>query len=184
MRKLIALLLAMVMVFALAACGQKTPSDDPGTQTPPEEDTPPADEPGAEDPDTIPPEERFVLYGLVGDVLKDIQIIRSDKLGAQSNEVKCAVTVLTTLKTMAGREFSIGTDYSGPYGTPEKEYEILIGTMVFHSPQAGHRPIHFELSFPHDLQNHTVFVFTVAIVSFVIFYTNLKERFFTSFRMT
>jgi hypothetical protein len=34
---------------------------------------------------------------------------------------------------------------------------------VFHSPQAGHLPIHFGLSFPHSLQNHTVFVFTVAI---------------------
>lgn len=34
-------------------------------------------------------------------------------------------------------------------------------TIVFHSPQAGHRPIHFGLSFPHDLQNHTVFVFAI-----------------------
>ena len=38
-------------------------------------------------------------------------------------------------------------------------------TIVFHSPHAGHLPIHFGLSFPHDLQNHIVFVFTVAIMS-------------------
>ena len=36
-------------------------------------------------------------------------------------------------------------------------------TIVFHSPHAGHLPIHFELSFPQDLQNQTVFVFSVAI---------------------
>ena len=35
-------------------------------------------------------------------------------------------------------------------------------TMVFHSPHAGHRPIHFGLSFPHEVQNHAVFIF-VAI---------------------
>jgi hypothetical protein len=37
-------------------------------------------------------------------------------------------------------------------------------TIVFHSPQKGHLPIHLELSFPQDLQNQTVFVFTVAII--------------------
>ena len=36
-------------------------------------------------------------------------------------------------------------------------------TIVFHSPHAGHLPIHFGLSFPHSLQNHTLLVFTVAI---------------------
>ena len=41
-------------------------------------------------------------------------------------------------------------------------------TMVFHSPQAGHLPIHFGLSFPHSLQNHTVFVFTVAIITIFV----------------
>jgi hypothetical protein len=37
--------------------------------------------------------------------------------------------------------------------------------IVVHAPHAGHLPIHFGLSFPHDLQNQTVFVFTVAISS-------------------
>jgi hypothetical protein len=37
-------------------------------------------------------------------------------------------------------------------------------TIVFHSPQAGHLPIHFGLSFPHSLQNHTLFTFAVAII--------------------
>ena len=32
-------------------------------------------------------------------------------------------------------------------------------TMVFHSPQAGQRPIHFGLSLPHEVQNHTVLTF-------------------------
>jgi hypothetical protein len=35
---------------------------------------------------------------------------------------------------------------------------------VFHSPQAGHRPIHFEYSFPQWEQNQTLFVF-VAIIT-------------------
>ena len=35
-------------------------------------------------------------------------------------------------------------------------------TIVFHSPQAGHRPIHFALSFPHEVQYQTVLIF-VAI---------------------
>ena len=37
-------------------------------------------------------------------------------------------------------------------------------TIVFHSPHAGQRPIHLGLSLPHALQNHTVFVFAVAIL--------------------
>ena len=37
-------------------------------------------------------------------------------------------------------------------------------TIVFHSPHAGHRPIHLGLSFPHSLQNHTLLVLTVAIL--------------------
>lgn len=40
-------------------------------------------------------------------------------------------------------------------------------TIVFHSPHAGHLPIHLGLSLPQDLQNHTVFVFTLAIASFL-----------------
>ena len=36
-------------------------------------------------------------------------------------------------------------------------------TIVFHSPHAGHRPIHLEYSLPQWLQNHTVLVFALAI---------------------
>jgi hypothetical protein len=36
--------------------------------------------------------------------------------------------------------------------------------MLFHSPHAGQRPIHFGLSFPHALQNHTILVFAAAII--------------------
>jgi hypothetical protein len=47
-------------------------------------------------------------------------------------------------------------------------------TIVFHSPQAGHLPIHLEDSFPHALQNHTVFVFTVAIAG--LFLANIVKK--------
>jgi hypothetical protein len=48
-------------------------------------------------------------------------------------------------------------------------------TIVFHSPQAGQRPIHFGLSLPHALQNHTVFVLTVAIAYFFMQHESLTE---------
>ena len=122
MRRIICLFLALLFCFsALAACGAKTPADD--TNTP----TPPTDEPGKQEPEGIPPEERLVLYGMVGDALQQMQIIRSDKLNAQSNEVKCAVELIAGIRELTGHELPIGTDYSGPYGTPEKDYEILIG---------------------------------------------------------
>ena len=36
-------------------------------------------------------------------------------------------------------------------------------TMVFHSPQAGQRPVHLAESAPHDEQNHIVFCLVLAI---------------------
>jgi hypothetical protein len=48
-------------------------------------------------------------------------------------------------------------------------------TIVFHSPQAGQRPIHLGLSLPHALQNHTVFVLTVAIAYFFMQHESLTE---------
>ena len=36
-------------------------------------------------------------------------------------------------------------------------------TMVFHSPQAGHRPIHLLYSLPQWLQNHTDLVFFTLV---------------------
>jgi hypothetical protein len=62
-----------------------------------------------------------------------------------------------------------GTGLSAAPGTETAAVEVFFptatvsSTIVFHSPHAGHLPIHLELSLPHDLQNHTVFVFTVAI---------------------
>jgi hypothetical protein len=37
---------------------------------------------------------------------------------------------------------------------------------VFHSPQAGQRPIHFELSLPQELQYQTVLAFVAIVFSF------------------
>jgi hypothetical protein len=36
---------------------------------------------------------------------------------------------------------------------------------VFHSPQAGHLPSHFALSFPQEVQNHTVLTFAIVIIT-------------------
>lgn len=35
--------------------------------------------------------------------------------------------------------------------------------IVFHSPHAGHRPIHLELSLPHEVQYQTVFDFPAIL---------------------
>ena len=55
MKKLIALLLALVMVFALGACAKDEPAPAPETDTPetdtPETDTPETDAPETETPD-------------------------------------------------------------------------------------------------------------------------------------
>ena len=40
----------------------------------------------------------------------------------------------------------------------------VCSTMVFHCPHAGHFPIHFGLSFPQLVQNHTVFSFVAIFV--------------------
>ena len=36
-------------------------------------------------------------------------------------------------------------------------------TMVFHSPHAGHLPVHFGESAPQEVQNHIVLVFVLAM---------------------
>jgi hypothetical protein len=46
-----------------------------------------------------------------------------------------------------------------PPPVPDKDLGSSI--IVFHSPQAGQRPIHFELSLPQELQNHADFVFAM-----------------------
>ena len=40
---------------------------------------------------------------------------------------------------------------------PPAELSAGASTMVFHSPQAGHLPIHFADSLPQELQYHTLF---------------------------
>ena len=42
----------------------------------------------------------------------------------------------------------------------------VFSTIVFHSPQAGQRPIHLLLSFPHEVQYHSDLLFApiVAII--------------------
>ena len=67
-----------------------------------------------------------------------------------------------------------GTDTAAAAG-PFFPVATVSSTIVFHSPHAGHLPIHFGLSFPHALQNHTVFVFTVAITSYIIS-TNVDKK--------
>ena len=40
-------------------------------------------------------------------------------------------------------------------------------TIVFHSPQAGHLPIHLGLSAPQELQNHEVFALVaISLLTF------------------
>ena len=57
-KKIIALLLALVMVFALAACGQKNPSTDtPSTPSTPGTDAPSTPAPGTDAPTTEPTDE-------------------------------------------------------------------------------------------------------------------------------
>jgi hypothetical protein len=38
----------------------------------------------------------------------------------------------------------------------------ISSTSVFHSPQAGHCPIHFALSLPQEVQNHAFLTFAMV----------------------
>ena len=38
----------------------------------------------------------------------------------------------------------------------------ICSEMVFHSPQAGHLPIHFEVSLPHDVQKNARLTFAIV----------------------
>ena len=46
---------------------------------------------------------------------------------------------------------------------PEDFFPVatVSSTIVFHSPQAGQRPIHLGASFPHEVQNQDVFIFPI-----------------------
>ena len=112
MKKFVYLLLALLMCAALLIACQPAP------------DQPSHDEDEVKDPSDLAPEEMLILFG--GNA-ETVQIIRSDKLSAQTNEVKCAVKLMSAIGELTGTKPTIGTDYSGPYGTPEKDCEILIG---------------------------------------------------------
>ena len=84
MKKFLCLLLAILMCSSLLVACKPTP-------------TPPEDENKDTPQDTVPPAERLYLSGTVGDVVHETQIIRGDKLGAQTNEVKCAVELMKQL---------------------------------------------------------------------------------------
>ena len=47
-------------------------------------------------------------------------------------------------------------------------------TIVFHSPQAGHLPIHLEYSLPQFEQNHTVFAFVVPFTAISVVFRSAK----------
>ena len=102
MKKLILLTLTLLVGMALFAC---KPSNTVGT------------------PDYS--EKTMLLLSDGGTA--SVQIIRSDVLNTQSNEVKCAVKMMNAIKEKAGVDVTIGTDYSGAYGTPEMSCEILVG---------------------------------------------------------
>ena len=81
---------------------------------------------------------------------------------AEPRETLSSTVVETSFSGMGLRE---------PPGTAmavalEPPVTTSFSTMVFHSPQAGHRPIHLEYSLPQWEQNHTDLVFftTVAII--------------------
>jgi hypothetical protein len=48
-------------------------------------------------------------------------------------------------------------------------------TMVFHSPHAGHRPIHLLYSLPQWLQNHTDLVFLTLVAILPQRYTKIPK---------
>jgi hypothetical protein len=56
-----------------------------------------------------------------------------------------------------------------------EDFFSLLGssTIVFHSPQAGQRPIHLGLSLPQEVQNQTVFA--VAITHQIILMQDTKK---------
>src|SRR5574344_339630 len=51
----------------------------------------------------------------------------------------------------------------------------LYSEKVFHSPHAGHLPIHLGLSYPHELQTYAIFSFAIIVLF------DHKDRCFHSF---
>lgn len=74
---------------------------------------------------SLSPEEMLVLMENGAPVY---QVIRSDSLNGQHENTKSAIRLISALKEKTGIELKIGTDYSGKGGTPQTEYEILVGT--------------------------------------------------------
>ncbi len=55
------------------------------------------------------------------------QVIRQDGLTGQNVTTQSAIRVVSAITEKTGVELKIGTDYTGKGGTPETEYEILVG---------------------------------------------------------
>ena len=94
MKKLILLTLTLLVAMALFAC---KPSNTVGT----------------------PEYSEKTMLLLSDGTTTSVQIIRSDILNTQSNEVRCAVDLMNGIKEKAGVDVTIGTDYSGAYNVSE-----------------------------------------------------------------
>ena len=81
---------------------------------------------GKQDGNKKPTSPKDMLF-LVQDGSAMVQIIRSDKLDANDTETKCAVNIMSAVRETTGVKLSVNTDYTGAGGTPETEYEILVG---------------------------------------------------------
>jgi uncharacterized protein YktA (UPF0223 family) len=102
MKKLILLLLTLLVGITLFACTPK-------------------------DPDSIPEYSEKTMLLLAENGTTSVQIIRSEVLTGQANEIRQAVKIMQSIQEKTGIEISIGTDYTGAYGTPEMPCEILVG---------------------------------------------------------
>ena len=81
---------------------------------------------GSNDGNKKPTSEKNMMF-VVQDGNAMVQIVRSDKLSTNATETQCAVNMMTTIREMTGVKLSVVTDYSGEGGTPEVDYEILVG---------------------------------------------------------
>ena len=76
----------------------------------------------------------------------------------------CRVILASSVESISDRDRGLD-DAPGVLSSCFLETPVTTfsSTIVFHSPHAGQRPIHFGLSFPHDVQNHTVFCLIFGI---------------------
>ena len=80
----------------------------------------------------------------------------------------CRVVRLSSVESISLRDRGrdeVPTEFSSCLREAWAPVTTFSSTIVFHSPHAGQRPIHFGLSFPHDEQNQTDFVFRAILIS-------------------